>query len=315
MHSRRSSRSPGIGRSPTPRRVYLFLALGLVVASQSANIVRLGDAHPVAITCWRLLLATAVLLPLAGRELTSLRRLSAVERLLLIGAGVALAAHFFAFIGAVQATTVANAVTFFSVNPVLTAAAAFVLFRERPSTRLTISIALGVGGVSLLGWAELTLSPENLDGDGLALLCAMLFSCYFLLGQRLRRSLPTSSYVAAVYGVAALVALVTLLALDLPLVRYDEQTWLCFALMAAGPTLIGHTSFNHALAHLPASFISTATLTEPLLAGLVAAAVWGEEMTLHGLVGYGLICLSVVVLVRASSRATGGKPQKPEEES
>jgi len=51
---------------PTPRTVYAFLGLGLLAASQSGNIIRLGDAHPVAITFWRLALAAVILGPLAG---------------------------------------------------------------------------------------------------------------------------------------------------------------------------------------------------------------------------------------------------------
>ncbi|MEE8410659.1 MAG: hypothetical protein V3T05_13745 [Myxococcota bacterium] len=39
-------------------RIYIFLAIGLVAASQSGNIIRIGDAHPVAIAAWRLLLAS-----------------------------------------------------------------------------------------------------------------------------------------------------------------------------------------------------------------------------------------------------------------
>lgn len=281
-----------------PRTVYVFLALGVVVASQSGNIIRLGHAHPVAIASWRLLLAAVLLAPLAGRDLTKLARLSRTEALLLLGGGAALAVHFFAWIGAVQHTTVASAATFFAINPVMTAVFGYLIFRERVSWRLAVSIGLGICGVALLGWGDLSLGPDHLTGDGLALLCSALFTVYFLVGKRMRQVLPTTTYVAAVYGVAALFGFATMLVLDLPLVEYDGQTWLCFTLMALGPTMIGHTSFNHALAHLKASWISTATLSEPLLAGLVAYYAWHEQVTGPGVAGYALICSSVVLLVR-----------------
>ena len=255
-----------------PRNVYLFLALGLVVASQSGNIIRLGHAHPVAIAAWRLLLATVLLAPLAGRDLSKLARLTRKEWLLLVGAGLALATHFITWISAVQNTTVANAATFFAINPVITAVFAFLFFREGLGLRLAGAIGLGIAGIAVLGWSDFSFSPDHLLGDGLALVCSVLFTCYFLLGKRLRSVLPTTTYVAAVYGVAAVFAFIALFALDLPVVRYDGQTWICFVLMALGPTMIGHTSFNHALAHLKASWISTATLSEPLLAGLLALA-------------------------------------------
>ena len=38
----------------------VLLAIGLLAASQSGNIIRLADAHPVAICAWRLILACLV---------------------------------------------------------------------------------------------------------------------------------------------------------------------------------------------------------------------------------------------------------------
>jgi drug/metabolite transporter (DMT)-like permease len=293
------------------RRVYVFLAVGLVAASQSGNLVRLGHADPVAITAWRLLLASLMLIPMAGRDLALLARLGRRDTALLFAAGAALAAHLISWIAAVQHTTVASAATFFAINPVITATSSFLIFKERVSPRLAGSIALGVLGVALLGWGDLSLAREHLVGDGLALLCSVLFTAYFLVGKRLRQRLPTAAYVAAIYGVASAFAFAALLALGLPFVDYDGQTWLCFALMAVGPTVIGHTSMNHALAHLRAGWISTATLSEPLLAGFVAFFAWGEGVTWLGAAGYALICLSVAALALERQPQEAGRPPEP----
>jgi len=280
-----------------PRSTYVFLVIGLLAASQSGNIIRLGEAHAVAIAFWRLILATLLLAPLAGRDLGLLRRLSRLDATLVLLAGVTLALHFFAWIAAVQWTTVANAAIFFSINPVLTGAAAFLIFRERIGVKLVISILLGLTGITLIGWQDFRLAPEHLAGDVSALVCSALFTLYFLLGKRLRRALPTTVYVTAVYGVAAGTALICMPLLDLPLLDYDGQTWLCFGLMALVPTMLGHTSINNALKYIDASRISVATLSEPLLAGLVAYLAWGESISALVVLGYLLISSSVVVLV------------------
>lgn len=279
-----------------PRRVWLFLAVGLVAASQSGNIIRIGDAHPLAIAAWRLLIATVLFAPLAGRRLGSLARLTRTEWALLALAGLSLAAHFVFWIAAVQMTTVANASVVFAVNPVLTAGAAWLLFRERVSGRLAAAIALGLSGVALLGWSNLRFAPERAAGDLSALACAALFAAYFLLGKRLRRNLDTTVYVTALYAVAAACCFAGMAALDLPLVAYDGRTWLCFLLMALVPTMIGHTSFNNAVGWIPAGRIATLTLSEPMLAGVVAWFAWGEGITGGLLAGYALICASVLVV-------------------
>jgi drug/metabolite transporter (DMT)-like permease len=279
-----------------PRAIYLFLAVGLVAASQSGNIVRLGDAHPVAIVAWRLVLASLFMALLAGPRLAELSRLSRRQRWMLALAGTALAGHLIAWVAAVQLTTVANAAIFFAVNPILTALAARYFLGERLTARRLFAAALGLAGVAVIGLGELQLSLDSLAGDGLALFCSFLFTAYFLLGRRLRREIDARAYVVGVYGTAAAVSLLAFIVLGLPAFDYDRRTWLCFVLMAIVPTIIGHTSFNVALRYLDASWISTATLSEPLLAGFVAYFAWGE--TIHGAAagGYLLISLSVLVL-------------------
>ena len=189
---------------------------------------------------------------------------------------------------------------FFSINPVFTAVTAHLLFRERVTRWLVIAIGLGFIGVVVMGIADFQLRPEHLLGDGLAVLCSALFTAYFLLGKRLRQTLDNRVYVPALYGVAALVSLPLIPLLGLPLVHYDGTTWLAFGLMALVPTILGHTSFNLALKYIDASRISVLTLTEPILAGLVALWAWGEVMTWQTIAGYVLICASVLVLSRDS---------------
>ncbi|MDJ0762388.1 MAG: DMT family transporter [Myxococcota bacterium] len=282
--------------TPT-KRVYLFLIIGLVAASQSGNIIRIGDAHPAAIAAWRLLIAALFLAPFAGRRLKTLRHLSRREIQLLFLASVALSLHFFAWIAAVQMTTVANAAIFFSINPVITATAGHFLFGERVSKKLVWSIVLGFAGIATISWNDLSFQPEHIKGDVTAVICSILFSVYFLLGKTLRKRLDTGVYVTSAYALASVWGFGAMLVLDLPFVDYSGQTWLCFFLMALVPTVLGHTSFNNALRYIAAGRISAWTLSEPLLAGVVAHFAWNESISTGAIFGYALICNSVLLLV------------------
>ena len=280
-----------------PKKVYVFLGLGLLAASQSGNIIRLGEAGLVAIAAWRLGLAGLILVPMAGKDLAELRKIRKLDLALLISSGFVLALHFFAWIGAVQNTTVANAAIFFSINPVITATAGYYFFGERASRKLILAIILGLTGVVILGGNDLALKPEHFAGDILAILCAVLFSVYLLLGKTLRGILTNRVYASSVYTVAAAVGFTCLLVLDQPVFNYNAITWLCFVLMALLPTLLGHTSFNYALRYINAGRISAATLSEPLLAGAGAFLAWGETITWQAVGGYVFISLSVLILV------------------
>lgn len=280
-----------------PRHAWLWLLVGLAAASQSGNLIRLGHASPVAIAAWRLLLSVVILAPFGLRSWATVRALGRRDLALLGLAGAALALHWFTWIAAVQKSTVANAAVFISVNPVLLSVAGALFFGERIGRRLLIAIGLGLAGVLALAAGDFRWSPNMIDGDLFALASAALFAIYFLVGKRLRTRLDGVTYVTFVYGAAGVVATATLLLSAEPLVRYDGQTWLCFALMALVPTLLGHTGLNVALRYFDVSRISVATLSEPILASAVAAWAWEEAVTLQTAVGYGLISASVLVLV------------------
>jgi len=280
----------------TPRSIYLFLAVGLVALSQSANIIRIGDAGAVPITFWRLALSLIVLLPLAGKRIATLKDINRVDALLIFIGGLTLSLHFFAWIYAVQKTTVANATLFLCINPIITASAAYLLFGERASKRLLWAILLGVIGIVVLSVNDLNLSPKHIEGDLYALLSSALFTGYFMVGKQVRKKLDTHVYVASIYGISALISLATMLFMDLPMISYNAQTWLCFGLMALIPTAIGHTSLNAALRYMDAGRISTFTLVEPGLAGLVAWITWNEQITPLVLLGYVFIGGSVFMV-------------------
>ncbi len=291
----------------TPRSTYLFLAVAVLAASQSGNLVRLGEAPAIIIAGWRLLLAALVLAPWGVPGLLRAKPSKRDVALLLLTGGF-LSLHFLTWIAGVQRTTVANAALVFSIHPVFTALGGILFLKERLDLKVVVSIALGLVGVAVLGLGDLRLNPDNLLGDGLAILSALLFTSYLLMGRFLRQSFDSTTYVFAIYGSAAVVSFGVATSQGLPLVDYSARTWLCFALMAAIPTLVGHTGFNHAVKYLAAAKISVVSLSEPLFAALVATAVWGEPITLVAVVGYGLIMGAVVVLVLGRvKRVTSGE--------
>jgi len=303
-----------------PRSAMALLALGLVAASQSGNLVRIADAHPVVIAGWRLLLAAAVMLPIAAPRLADLRGVPSRLRWEAVLAGLALGAHLVAWIAAVQRTTVANAATFFCINPLLTAIAARVFLGERVTRRLGFSLLLGLAGVLLMGLHDLRLSPQHLEGDLLSILCSALFTVYLLAGRRVRASMDNRLYVLVLYGVAGVATLSFAAVQGLAWLDPSPRNWLAYGLLALVPTLLGHTFLNHSLRWLSAARLSLLTLTEPAFAGLVAWWAWGEAVSLSTLGGYLLVALSVVVLlwevlVPGAREASGieGRVQTPPE--
>ena len=279
-----------------PSKAVFILAVGLLAASQSGNLIRIGTAHFIAIAAWRLLLAGGMMGVVAGRDFKTLKQLTKTDGVLLVAAGCMLAFHFFTWIGAVQHTTVANAAMAFSINPVFTAAAAYIFFGEAVSKRLVASIGTGILGVAVICGGDWSTAEDHVSGDLLSLLSAVLFTTYLLLGKRLQQKLLTHVYVSVVYSVAALVAFAAAPLADVEILHFDTRTWVCFVLMALIPTLIGHTSLNYSLRYFNAGHIAAATLVEPLFAGIGAYLAYGEGTSPVFLVGYAFISISVLLI-------------------
>ena len=75
--------------------------------------------------------------------------------------------------------------------------------------------------------------------------------------------------------------------------------WLWIGLLALGPQLLGHTSFNRALRSLPASAVAVAILGEPVGAALWAYLVFGEGIGLLQGVGMVLLLVGIARALRA----------------
>jgi drug/metabolite transporter (DMT)-like permease len=121
---------------------------------------------------------------------------------------------------------------------------------------------------------------------------------------RARRSLTT--YVALVYGVAALTLLAFVAAGRLPLAGFSPAAYGWLLALGLGSQLIGHSTLNWALRHLSATFVSVLTLVEPVGSGLLAYLVLGEEVMALTLAGGALVLAGVYVASRAEMRALRG---------
>jgi drug/metabolite transporter (DMT)-like permease len=285
-------------------RHVLLLILGVLAVSTSAPMIRLADAPPLAVAFYRNAMAAAVLLPLSfivhPGELRSVVRRDAAALGL---AGALLAVHFAAWIPSVTLTTVAASTVLVTTVPVWAAAGDRLLFGERIPRATVAGIALSLAGAVLISGFDFTVSTEAFLGDVLALLGAVAAAGYFLTGQRLRRRLSLPTYAGAVYGVCAVLLLVAALISGTPLVGFDPEVWLLFALMAAGPQILGHTVFNYLLREVDATVVAVAVMGEPVGASLPALALFGEVPPASAIVGGAVVLAGIYVAVTAQSRA------------
>ncbi len=295
-HASSRDRSPHAAAPPVSP--WAALVVAVLAVSWAGPLVRLATAPALSIAAWRLVFSMILI----GSVLALRKappggaRLSRRDRALAVVSGILLAGHFWSWIASLRFTTVASSVVLVSLQPFIVAALSAVLLGERPTRRQWTGIVVAMVGAAAVGWGDFGLGPEALLGDALAFLAAWLVAGYYLAGRVLRQKLDLWTYVAVVYGVAALVLLVAVAASPTaPLVGFPARDWLVFLALAAGPMMLGHTGVNYAIRYVPAYVANLVLLGEPVGATLIAwllpairevppaQTIWGGLLILSGI--------------------------------
>lgn len=294
-------------RPPSP---YLALAIGVLAASTASLFIRYTQQEGVpslTIAAVRLTLAALLLTPVAWRHhREELRRLSRAGYSLALASGFFLAVHFASWITSLEHTSVLISVVLVSTSPLWVALLAPLLIREVFDRRTLLGIIIAfIGGILItLAEGNSTSGPQAapLLGSVLALIGAIAVALYLIAGRRLRASLSVVTYIWLVYGTAAIVLLLAVALTGGSLVGYSPAAYFWMFMLAVIPQLIGHSSFNYALGHLPAAYVSLVSLAEPAGSSVLAFIFLGEAPATLQVIGAGLILLGVFVAQQTTAR-------------
>ncbi|MFO7742973.1 MAG: DMT family transporter [Anaerolineae bacterium] len=290
---------PSQNRDPRP---YFGVGVGVLTVSTAAVLIRLAQAevHSLVVAAWRLTLATLLLTPVAlGKFRRQLLALTAEEWRSALLAGLLLAIHFGTWITSLALTSVAASVVLVWTSPIFVGLASHLFLGERLTRGMTVALVVSIVGSVIIGVGDLGEGTHRLLGDLLAVMGAIAGAGYFLIGRQLRGRLSLLAYVYPVYGTAAVILMTVMLLAGLGPVPQQPQTWFWLILMAIGPQILGHSSLNWALRYLSATYVTIATLGEPIGSTLLAWWLLGERPTAWAVVGGALILAGIVVASRA----------------
>ncbi len=302
-------------RAPVPP--VLILALGILAVSAASIFIRFAqrEASSLVIAAWRLSLATLVLAPLAlTRRGEELRRLKRGDLGLALLSGLFLAVHFAAWISSLAYTSVASSVVLVSTAPLWVALLSPLALKEPLARPVILGMLLAlVGGVIVsvsdtCSWGAAGLACPPLSefvqgrafwGDLLALTGAWAVAGYLIIGRRLRVRVSLLSYIFVVYGMAALVLVAGAAFAGLPFFGFSPLTYLMLLGLALIPQLLGHTTYNYALAYLSAAYVSVAALGEPVGSSILAYFLLAETPNALKLTGAVLILAGIYIASRS----------------
>jgi drug/metabolite transporter (DMT)-like permease len=298
------------------------LLLGIFAVASSSLLIRYAqrEVGSLVIAAYRMGLSALILIPFAiPRRTREIRKLSRSEIGLAILSGVFLAIHFATWILSLEYTSVASSVVLVTTNPLWVALLAPVFLKEKLTPAVIVGMLVALGGgvvVALsdscvqtaagLGCPPLSefVQGKAFYGDFLALVGAWTGAGYILIGRKLRPKLSLTGYIFLVYGVAAIVLVAMVPFSHQAAFGFSPMTYVYLLLLALLPQLLGHSSFNWALAHLPASYVSIALLGEPVSSTILALLLLGETPSGFKIFGAGLILAGILI---ATYRAGGNK--------
>jgi DME family drug/metabolite transporter len=292
--------------SPARLRGLGLIALAAVswgtTGSVTTLLVSRASATPLLIGAARMLTG-ALLLLAAARVVEGAIRPAAGEAWRCLALGVCMALFQVTYFTAVTRVGIAvTALVAICSAPIMIAALATALLGERPTRRLVVALALGVGGTALLVATPVATptAPRPLSGVLLALGAGLAYAFYVVIAKAAVVRTAPLRLAALTFAAAALLmapafvmpGAATQLALG----------WLGLLYLGAITTAGAYALYTAGLRYVSASAAGVASLLEPLTATLLGVLLFGERFGVAGWIGAALLLAGLALLIEGEPR-------------
>lgn len=286
------------------RAAFACLLAGGVCIASAPIFVRLSDTGPVASAFWRVALAAPLLWtwvwcsPSLGRGQGE-GRTQPMAILWLAGVFFALDLGFWHW--SIVWTSVANATLLANLAPIVVTLAGWILWKQKVTNAFLVGMFVAIAGMFVLVGPNFFVGGTRLAGDALAALTAVFYASYQLAIKRARdNQAATAPLMAWTSTITAIVLLPFALLSPQPMLPAGTYGWLVLFGLAIVSQIMGQGLIAYAAAHLPASLTSVSLLIQPVVAALVAWALFGEAVGAAQFVGGAIVLGGIWIARRAS---------------
>jgi drug/metabolite transporter (DMT)-like permease len=266
------------GRRANPRSLELGLLLvANIVGGSSAIMIKASTIHPILQASYRLLFAAVILSPLFFREL---RRSGLKLSFRLVAPsvlpGIALGLHFITWIFGARMTLAGNATVIVTMVPVAMPFFVFFMTRELPRKAEVVGTAVAICGIAMLAAFDFRLAPGHFGGDLACFVSMIFYAMYLALARRLAPKEGIWLYLVPLYLAGGVFCLLCALPFADPVRGITGNDLLMTLALVLGPTIVGHSLMNRAMTKLPPQTVSLFNLTQFIVAGILAYALFKE---------------------------------------
>lgn len=220
---------------------------------------------------------------------------------LLLSLGACSSASLYCWVWSLTQAGAANATLLRNFTPVFTILAGWLLFRQRFDSKFLIGGAIAVVGAIAIGINDWQISSNTLQGDALALLCALFYSGSLLIVEQLRNQLNTTTIMLWRCGVGSVLTLPILLINPDRLFPYSIGGWLSVIAFAVVCQILGQGMLAYCLKQLSAGFVGIALLLEPVITAYFAWVIFSESLSFSNGVAFAVVLLGIYLAKSSSS--------------
>jgi drug/metabolite transporter (DMT)-like permease len=204
--------------------------------------------------------------------------------------------HLWTFKYAAKNTSISNSMIIFSSNPIWASIGAVIFFKERIGIRPVFSYILALTGIYILVLPGLQVGNAINPGDLSAFWSAILYALYMLSGKKARHHFENKFYALGQYFICSACFFALVAWNDSPLVGYNDVSWLALFGLIFLPTFFGHFTFTYLVQFMNLSVMTCGKLVEPVMASIIAAYIFNENLSATAPTAFCLTAVSVINL-------------------
>ena len=216
---------------------------------------------------------------------------------LFLVAGISFAASLTLWAWSLTQTSVANSTLLNNMMPIFTTLGGWLLFGQRFQAKFLLGMAVALVGAIAIGLEDL--HGGNIAGDLAALLAAAFSATSILSLEQLRVQFPTPIIMLWTCAIGSVFVLPVALLTEDQLFPTSGSVWLAIVALGIISQAIGQGLLTYSLANYSSSFVAVAMLAIPVIAAVLAAIIFSEQLSVFNWLAFGIVLIGIYLAVSA----------------
>lgn len=210
--------------------------------------------------------------------------------LLLLILGIFSTVHTLLYVWSLTQTSIANSEVLHSLNPLFTTAIGWMFLSQKFDRLFLMGIGISIVGSICIVANDFSITIDKLQGDGLALISAMLLSGCLLIMEKLQTQLSPTVITTCNYLLGTFFLLPIIFAKSDNLFPHSWGVWLI--VIAIGTVgIFQQILVTYSLKWLSSALVATILLLHPAITAILAWVIFSETLTWLNLLGFMVILL------------------------